>query len=505
MSVASLDRAGWARKAEQLRLEARPLIDGRFVESRSPKRYPSINPATGEKLLDACEGAAQDAEAAVASARRAFGDGRWSRIAPQVRRDVLMKLTQLFIEHRAELALLDSLDVGKPITQALGEVDMACGYLRFAAEACDKLADDALPSHPDVLALNIREPVGVVGAILPWNFPMVVVALKIAPALACGNSMVIKPSELSPLSAMRIGELAMEAGLPAGVLNVVPGLGSTVGRALAEHREVDMLTFTGSTATGQRLMEAAGRTGLKKLLLECGGKSPHIVFADAPDLDAVANDAVEQITWNQGQVCVAGSRLLVQSSIYESLMECVVGRMRAIQPGDPLDPVTTYGPLVSAEHLQKVVGYIDAAKSLGCRLRTGGRRLQRPGYFVEPTVFDDVQLDQPIACEEIFGPVLSVIRFESAEEAIAIAHAVNYGLSARIWTRDVALGYALARRLRAGEITINATVPQAPGVGAASATEPFGQSGFGVEGGLEGLRQYTRLKAVHINLPSIPT
>jgi acyl-CoA reductase-like NAD-dependent aldehyde dehydrogenase len=497
----TMDHASWATKARNLRLETRPLIDGTFVDSSCSKRYPDVNPANEEVLVEACEGSPEDVNSAVESARRAFRDGRWSRMAPQLRRDVLMRLVQLLIERREELALLDCLDVGKPIAQALDEVEMACGYLRFAAEACDKLVDGVIPSHPGLLALNVREPVGVVGAILPWNFPMVVVALKIAPALACGNSVVLKPSELSPLSALRIGAWALEAGIPPGVLNVVPGLGPVVGRAIAEHRDIDMLTFTGSTATGRSLMQSAGKSNLKKLLLECGGKSPHIVFADVLDLDVVAGDVVEQVTWNQGQVCVAGSRLLVQAAIHADLVQRVIERMAAIRPGEPLDPATSFGPLVSSEHLKKVMGYIEAAKASGARLRVGGRRLERRGFFIEPTVFDDVGSDQPIAREEVFGPVLTVTPFNTMDEAISIAHAVDYGLSARIWSRDLATGYSLARRLRAGEVTVNAAPASAPGVGAASATEPFGQSGFGIEGGLEGLRQYTRLKAIHMNLP----
>jgi acyl-CoA reductase-like NAD-dependent aldehyde dehydrogenase len=497
-----MDQATWAAKANKVRLETRPLIDGVFVESASPDRYPDINPATEAVLVEACPGSPQDVDAAVKSARQAFIDGRWSRLPPQARRDVLMRLVQLFLEHREELALLDCLDVGKPIAQALGEVDMACGYLRFAAEACDKMSDVVLPSQPSLLALNVREPVGVVGAILPWNFPMVVAAYKIAPALACGNSVVLKPSELSPLSALRIGELALQAGVPPGVLNVVPGVGVTVGRAMAEHSDLDMLTFTGSTATGKALMLAAGRSNLKKLMLECGGKSPHIVLADAGDLDAVANDVVEQITWNQGQVCVAGSRLLVQAPIHAALVKRVIERMAAIRSGDPLNPATTFGPLVSREHLAKVTGYVEAATAAGLRLAVGGQRLNRKGFYMEPTVFDDVQVDQSIAREEIFGPVLAVIPFETLDDALSIAHSVCYGLSARIWTRDVASGYAMARRLRAGEVTVNAAPPSGPGVGPSSAVEPFGQSGFGIEGGLEGLRQYTRCKAIHINLPN---
>jgi len=497
-----MNKQQWEHKAEKVRLETRPLIDGEFVASRSSKRYTKINPASEEALVDAYEGSPDDVDTAVKSGRRAFTDGRWARIAPQERRDHLLRLVQLLIEHREELALLDSLDVGKPISQALSEVEMACGYLRFAAEASDKVLDDVLPSHPALLALNVREPVGVVGAILPWNFPVVAVALKIAPALAAGNSVVLKPSELSPLSALRIGQLALEAGVPDGALNVVPGVGATVGRTIAQHNDIDMLTFTGSSATGGMLLQSAGESNLKKLLLECGGKSPHIVFSDAGDLDVVAADVVEQITWNQGQVCIAGSRLLVEASIHADLLKRVIHLMAAISPGDPLDPATTYGPLVSGEHLKKVLGYVEAAKESGAQLRVGGRRADRRGYFMEATVFDGVRVNHPVACEEIFGPVMAVMPFSTREEALSIAHSVNYGLSARIWTRDVAKGYALARQLRAGEVTVNAAPVTQPGVGPAASTEPFGRSGFGVEGGLEGLRQYTRCKAIHINLPA---
>ncbi|MGH3426484.1 MAG: aldehyde dehydrogenase family protein, partial [Mycobacteriales bacterium] len=415
-------RIDWRTVARTLSLETRPFIDGAFVESTSPERILDINPATESLLVSMPAGSVEDVDAAVKAGRRAFVDGRWSRLAPQARRDVLVRFERLFCEHRNELALLDCLDVGKPITQALAEVEMACGYLRFAAEACDKLSNDLFPSDPRLLAFNVLEPVGVVGAIVPWNFPMVVVALKIAPALACGNSVVLKPSELSPLSALRIAALALEAGLPPGILNIVPGAGAPVGRAIAEHPDVDMLTFTGSTATGLALLRATGASTLKKLVLECGGKSPHIVFEDASDLDVVADDVVEQITWNQGQVCIASSRLLVQCSIHAQLVERVVTRMRRIQPGDPMDPATTFGPLVSRAQLDKVAGYVNAARRAGVRLLTGGSRPERKGFYFEPTVFDEVAPEQKIAREEIFGPVLSTFTFKTPEEAVRIAN-----------------------------------------------------------------------------------
>jgi acyl-CoA reductase-like NAD-dependent aldehyde dehydrogenase len=498
----SMTHEAWQAAAARIKPDPRLLIDGRLVASQASEYHASVNPATEDILTQVPCGVPEDVDRAVESARAAFRDGRWSRKAPQERREILLRLVQLFLEHRAELALLDSLDVGKPISQALSEVDMACDYIRFAAEACDKIADDVLPSHPEILALNVREPVGVVGAILPWNFPMVVVALKLGPALATGNSIILKPSELSPLSAVRIGLLALEAGVPEGVVNIVQGLGSTVGRRLAEHPDIDMLTFTGSTRTGQALLEACGRSTIKKMILECGGKSPHIVFADSPDLDAVADDIVEQTTWNQGQVCIASTRLIVEERVHEALLGKIIERMEALQPGDPLDPATTYGPLASQQHLGKVIACIDGAISSGAVLRSGGKRFERQGFYVQPTVFDGAAADMALTQEEIFGPVLSVTAFRTSEEALGLAHCVPYGLAARIWTSDLARGYALARTLRAGEVTVNAGPPRVAGVGAGASSEPFGQSGFGVEGGLDGLRQYTRRKAIHINLPA---
>jgi acyl-CoA reductase-like NAD-dependent aldehyde dehydrogenase len=496
-----MNSPNWREMADSLHLSVQPFVDGRWIDSCSPERYTKINPATGEVLIEPPRGCAEDVHAAVRSARRAFDDGRWSEVSPQSRRKVLSRLADLFEQHGKELALLDCIDVGKPISQALGDVALSSSYLRFAAEACDKLTDDLLVSHPKVLALNVHEPVGVVGAILPWNFPMAVAAIKLAAALAAGNSLVLKPSELSPLSAMKIADLAGQAGLPPGVLNIVPGTGDTVGQALAEHPDVDMLTFTGSTRTGRALLAASGRSNLKKLLLECGGKSPTVVFADDLDLDVIAADVVQLITWNQGQLCVAGSRLLVESKIESELTDRIIARMAAIRPGDPLDPNTEFGPLVSEAQLARVRAFIDTATTAGATLRLGGRQLHRRGFYIEPTVFDHVRPDMQIAREEVFGPVLTVFGFHTLEEAVSLAHSVSYGLSARIWTRDLAKAYSLSRRLRVGEVTVASGQLQDLGVGPAAATEPFGHSGFGVEGGFAGLRQYTRRKAIHINFP----
>jgi acyl-CoA reductase-like NAD-dependent aldehyde dehydrogenase len=500
MSIQPRDRDYWLEKAATLRFETRPLLDGRFVRSQHPTPFDLVNPALEDQIAEVGEGGGGDIDVAVASAQRAFADGRWSQLAPRVRAATLVRLTELCDYHREELALLDCLNAGKPISQALQEVDAANEYFRFAAEACDKTPNEMLPSAESAIALSVYEPVGVVGAILPWNFPLMVAALKIAPALAVGNCIVVKPSELTPLSALRLGELALEAGVPPGVLNIVPGLGRTAGQALAEHADVDLITFTGSTAIGRTVMQAASGSNLKRVLLECGGKSPQIVFADA-NLDDAAQDIVQQITWNQGQVCIASSRALVHRDVCDELTERVVALMANVRPGDTLDPETRYGPLVSHGHMNKVLQTIEGAKRAGLRMRTGGGRLLRRGCFVAPTVFDDVPGDAALAQEEAFGPVLAITPFETPQQAIRLANATQYGLSARIWSGDLALCYQLARRLRVGAVSINAAPPRFD-PGPALAAEPDKQSGFGIEGGLAGMRQFQRCKSIQFNLPA---
>jgi acyl-CoA reductase-like NAD-dependent aldehyde dehydrogenase len=389
--------------------------------------------------------------------------------------------------------------MGKPIRESLQvDVPAAAGCIRWYAEAIDKIYDQVAPTDPRNLALITREPVGVVGAIVPWNFPLIMAAWKIGPALAAGNSMVVKPSEKSPLSVLRLAQLAVEAGIPAGVFNVVPGLGHVAGRALALSMDVDCIAFTGSTATGKLVMQYAGQSNLKRVSLECGGKSPNIVMGDYPDLDQAAEAAANAIFYNQGEMCSAGSRLLVDARIGEEFVARVAERARALQAGDPLDPATRLGAIVDEGQLARVLGYIEAGSAEGAQLRSGGRRVREEsgGYFVEPTVFDRVAPSMKIAREEIFGPVLSVLPFQTLEEALAIANGVEYGLAAAIWTRDLATAHRASRALRAGTVYVNC-------YDADDITVPFGgfkQSGIGRDKSLHAFDKYTEIKTTWIDL-----
>jgi acyl-CoA reductase-like NAD-dependent aldehyde dehydrogenase len=448
------------------------------------------------------EGSAEDVDRAVKSARMAVDDGRWSALSPVQRKTVLLKLADLIEHPDNDLALMDSLEVGKLIRDA-ENIDrvLAAGILRMNAECAERVYGVTVPTDGRSLALTTRGPRGVVAGIIGWNFPLVLAVMKLAPALATGNCLVLKPSELSSLSTLKLAQLTLQAGVPEGVFNVVPGTGAAVGDALARHPNVDMLTFTGSTSTGRRLLSALGGSTMKPVLLECGGKSPNIVFDDCPDLDAVADAVVARMYWNQGQVCTAGTRLLAHAPIKDALLERVRARAAALIPGDPLDPATSCGPLISEPQLQKVLGYIEDGKASGAQIVLGGKRTLEGsgGYFVETTIFDDVRPDMRIAAEEIFGPVLSVMTFKDAEEAIRIANSTIYGLSATVWTQSMHRVQKMMKGLRAGEIDIKATARPSAGVPlGALAIEPHKQSGIGIEGGIEGLQSYTVVRTVKI-------
>jgi 4-guanidinobutyraldehyde dehydrogenase/NAD-dependent aldehyde dehydrogenase len=495
----TLTLADWQQRAQDLSIEGRAFIDGQYTAAVSGATFECVSPVDGRLLgkVASCDEA--DANLAVANARKVFEAGAWSRLAPAKRKAVMIRFAALLKANAEELALLETLDMGKPIGDSLNvDVPGAANALSWSGEAIDKLYDEVAATPHNQLGLVTREPVGVVAAIVPWNFPLMMACWKLGPALSTGNSVVLKPSEKSPLTAIRIAQLAIEAGIPAGVLNVLPGYGHTVGKALALHMDVDTVVFTGSTRIAKQLMVYAGESNMKRVWLEAGGKSPNIVFADAPDLQAAAEAAASAIAFNQGEVCTAGSRLLVERSIKERFLPMVVEALKAWKPGNPLDPATNVGALVDTQQMNTVLGYIESGHSDGATLLTGGKRIMEDtgGTYVEPTIFDGVNNAMRIAKEEIFGPVLSVITFDSAEEAVAIANDTPYGLAAGIWTSDISKAHKTARAVRAGSVWVN----QYDG---GDMTAPFGgfkQSGNGRDKSLHAFDKYTELKATWIKL-----
>jgi gamma-glutamyl-gamma-aminobutyraldehyde dehydrogenase len=458
-----------------------------------------VSPRDGEFLAQVADATGAEVDLAVAAARRAFDSGPWPRLAPADRGRVLLRLADLLEEHREELALAVTLEMGKPITDAHNvELRAVIATFRFYGQLADKLTDESPHTAPDALALVTREPVGVVGAVVPWNFPLTLAGWKVAPALAAGCAVVLKPSERSPLSALLLGRLATEAGLPPGVLNVVTGDGPTAGRALGLHPDVDVLAFTGSTAVGRHFLRYAADSNLKRVWLELGGKSPNIVLPDAPDLDRAAATAAWGIFFNQGEMCTAPSRLLVHSSVADRVTEAVVARARALRVGDPLDPATEMGALAGEAHLARVLDHITTGRAQGARLRAGGDRTLTGtgGSYLQPTVFDRVAPDARLAREEIFGPVLSVLPFDDLEEAVRLANATEYGLAAGLWTSDLSTAHRVSRALKAGTVWVNCYEE-------GDLTVPFGgmkQSGNGRDKSAHALEKYTDLKTTWIRL-----
>ena len=489
----------WHERAAKLRPRAQAFIDGRYVDALSGTTFDCLSPIDGRLLAKVASTDAADVDAAVASARAAFDKGSWSRMPPAQRKRVLLRFSELIRQHAEELALLETLDMGKPIADSTRiDIPAAARCLAWFAEAIDKVYDEVAPTGPEALALVTREPTGVVGAIVPWNFPLLMASWKLGPALATGNSVVLKPSEKSPLTAIRVAELAVEAGLPEGVLNVLPGFGQTAGKALALHMDVDCIAFTGSTATGRLMLQYSGQSNMKRVWLECGGKSPNIIMADYGDLDRAARAAAFAIFFNQGEMCSAGSRLIVQDSVRDQVLEKIAEVGRELAPGDPLDPKTSLGAIVDETQLKTVMRYIEAGKSEGARVALGGRRVREEsgGFYVEPTIFDHVKPQMKIAREEIFGPVLSAITFRTLDEALEIANSVIYGLAAAIWTRDINTAHRVARALRAGTVYVNC-------YDADDITVPFGgfkQSGNGRDKSLHALDKYVELKTTWIDL-----
>lgn len=476
------------------------FVDGSLSESAEESTVEVINPSTGRRLASIQAGCMADVDRAVVAARRNFETGRWSEAAPSARKRVLHRWADLIAGEASPLDAIDAEEMGKPVSTALANAAAAAGLVRFYAEAVDKVTGDVYCSDSGSLVAQRRVPRGVVAAVTPWNFPVMNAVRKLAPALAAGNCVVLKPSELSSRSAMRLAHLATEAELPPGALNVVPGRGETVGQALGLHQDVDMITFTGSTEVGKRMLEYAGQSNLKVVMAECGGKSPQIVFDDGVDLDAAADAIARFLLTNQGQICTVGSRLLVQRSVERALMVGIVARMKKAVIGDARDPDTTFGPLVSAGQCARVMHYIATAEQGGAERVTGGRRTREDsgGYFVEPTLFRNVSPAAPIAQEEVFGPVLCVTAFDDEAEAIRIANGTRYGLAAYVWTANLSRGMRMAKAIRSS-VLINSAPAAGEGAGFAASSEPVGASGVGTETGLAGMESYLRRQLVWFN------
>jgi acyl-CoA reductase-like NAD-dependent aldehyde dehydrogenase len=489
----------WQKMRDGLSYRNQAFIDGKYVDAASGKTFDCTSPIDGRLLAKVAECDKEDVDRAVKAARKAFEAGKWSEASPAKRKAVMLKLAQLVRENSDELALLETLDMGKPVMMAKN-VDMngVANNFQWYGEAIDKMYDEIAPTDRSGLGLITREPMGVVGAVVPWNFPLMMAAWKLAPMLATGNSVVLKPAEQSPLTAIRLAELAMEAGIPEGVLNVLPGFGETAGQALGMHMDVDGISFTGSTEVGKYFLKYSGLSNMKAIALECGGKTPNIVMKDAPNLEAAAREAGSAIFFNSGQVCLASSRLLVEQDIKDEFLEKVKEVGQFMQPGDPLDPKTMMGTMVDNTQTKRVLGYIEAGQKEGAKLVLGGKQVRQNtgGEYIEPTIFDNVKNSMKIAQEEIFGPVLSTLTFKDAEEAIQIANDSVYGLYANLWTNDLTKAHKMARKIRAGTVNINNT-------NGGGLVMPFGgykQSGLGRDGSLHAMEKFTQMKATYIHL-----
>ncbi|RME40764.1 MAG: aldehyde dehydrogenase family protein [Planctomycetota bacterium] len=468
------------------------LIGGRWVDSVSGKTFETINPATGDIICRVAEGDKEDVDLAVQAARKALESKAWKRMSASQRGRLLYRLADLIESHADELAALETLDNGKPINDSRTiDIPGVVACYRYFAGWADKIHGKTIPANGPFFAYTRHEPVGVVGQIIPWNFPALMQAWKWAPALACGCTVVLKPAEQTPLTALRIAELALEAGFPEGVVNVVPGFGPTAGAAIARHPDVDKVAFTGSTEVGKEIMKAAAEINLKRVTLELGGKSPNIIFADA-DVEKAAKFAYHALFFNMGQCCCAGSRLLVESKVHDQVLNILIEMAKKQRIGDPFDEQTTQGPQVSEEQFRRILGYIEAGKKEGARCLTGGDKIDRAGYFVQPTVFDGVKDDMTIAREEIFGPVLAVMTFDDVEDAVRRGNNTMYGLAAAVWTRDINKANRLAAELKAGTVWINC-------YNVFDSAIPFGgykMSGIGREMGEYALQNYLEVKAV---------
>ncbi len=486
-----------ARTVKPPKVKDQPLvIGGKWLDSVSGKTFPTINPATGQTICQVAEGDKADVDLAVKAARKAFEEGPWPKMSPAERGKLINKLADLIEKNQEELAALESLDNGKTYRDSSTiDLPMTTKCYRYYAGWADKIHGKTIPVEGNYFCYTRHEPVGVVGQIIPWNFPLLMQAWKWGPALAAGCTVILKPAEQTPLTALRVAALAQEAGIPDGVVNVIPGYGPTAGAALSSHKDVDKVAFTGEYITGQIIMEAAAKSNLKRVSLELGGKSPNVVFADA-DLDAAVEGAYFGLFFNQGQCCCAGSRLFVEEKIHDQLVEKLVKKAKSQKVGDPFDPETTQGPQISQEQFDKILGYIEAGSKEGAKMLTGGKRIGERGYFVEPTVFDNVTDNMKIAREEIFGPVMNILKFRDPDEVIRRGNQTFYGLAAAVWTRDISKAHRLANGLRAGTVWVNC-------YDIFDAAAPFGgykMSGQGRELGEYSLELYTEVKTVYVNL-----
>ncbi|MGR5068873.1 MULTISPECIES: aldehyde dehydrogenase [Vibrio] len=494
-----MDTITWHDKAETLSFSTQAFINGKLTSSITNDTFEIINPATGKFLAHVSRCRREDVDIAVKAARDAFNSRVWAGLPPAERKTVLLNYAKLIEEQQEQFALLESLDMGKPISDAMGyDAPATARCIQWNAEAIDKIYDEVAPVTDGALALVTREPLGVVAAIVPWNFPTVMAAWKIGPALATGNSVIIKPSEKSPLTAILLAELASQAGIPDGVLQVLPGFGHEAGQALALHNDVDCIAFTGSTAVGKKLLSFAGESNLKRAFMECGGKSPHIIHYDVKDIEKAAATAATAICYNQGEVCTAGSRLLVHSSIKEQFIELLVKYMDKWQPSDPLNGSSRVGAIVDKTQFDRILNYIEIGKQEGATLRFGGQPVheQTGGYYIQPAVFTDVTPEMRIFREEIFGSVLCVTTFDTIEEAIELANDSDYGLAAGVWTADISTAVKCSRALRAGTVFVN-------NWDGGDMTMPFGgykQSGNGRDKSLHALDKYTEIKSTWIEL-----
>jgi gamma-glutamyl-gamma-aminobutyraldehyde dehydrogenase len=485
--------AYWQDKFAALSIEGRAFIDGEYRPAEGGQTFDCLSPIDGKLLVKVADSRAADVDAAVAAARRAFDSHVWSGLSPRQRKAILLRWAASIRDHLDELSLLETLDAGKPIRDTTTvDVPGAAYCLEWFAEAIDKIGGEVAPSDHHLVGLVTREPIGVVAAVVPWNFPILMASWKFGPALAAGNSVVLKPSEKSPLTAIRLAQLAYEAGIPAGVFNVVPGSGEP-GKLLALHQDVDCVAFTGSTNVGKLIMQYAGQSNLKRVWLELGGKSPNIVMPDCPDLDRAASAAAGAIFYNMGEMCTAGSRLLVHRDIKAPFLDKLIAAARSYIPGNPLDPQTSMGAIVDNVQLERVLGYIETGRT-EAKLLLGGSRVKKEsgGFYIEPTIFDVTTADATVAREEIFGPVLSVITFDTVEEAVEIANDSQYGLAAAVWTSNLTIAHEVARSLRAGTVWVNCYDE------GGDMNFPFGgykQSGNGRDKSLHALDKYTELKS----------